>query len=369
LTPRGKLLALLRAATAGNPVALVVDLDLTRHSGLNGLAPSAEDDSLSRFLRSYGGPAPIILARPLLEDLEGQRLPQPVSAWYEPLPDSVARFVSWATVQFVQEYDGVIRRWRLWEPVCANGTPGVLPSIQLAVGAATNPATPPAVLAHSLARMAPSSCAMGGELEGALDVPVFGHTLEPLDETLPQRIIYSLTWPPDARPARMVRLANGTIVPALLRIPASQVTESAVDRRLLEGRVVVIGGSYADSRDWYATPLGQMPGMAVVVNAIESLRSYGQYGTGEKLLKWIVMVALVIITSLAYARFHPLVATLLVLPLIYLAVLPISFYLFRSGTWLGFTAPLLGIQLHELIASAEDAWATRGRRLHHGKHP
>jgi hypothetical protein len=101
----------------------------------------------------------------------------------------------------------------------------------------------------------------------------------------------------------------------------------------------------------------------VIINAIASLEKNGQYGRAEGPLKWVVMVALLLITSLAYARYHPLVATLLILPLIYLLVLPISFFVFKSGAWLDFTAPVLGVQLHELIASAEDAWKQRGKRF------
>jgi hypothetical protein len=80
------------------------------------------------------------------------------------------------------------------------------------------------------------------------------------------------------------------------------------------------------------------------------------------------MIVLIILTSMAYARYHPLVATALILPLIYFTVLPISFYLFQSGAWLDFTAPVLGVQLHELLASAESAWAQRGRRFHREPH-
>ena len=232
--------------------------------------------------------------------------------------------------------------------------------MQLITGAAVDPTTSPPALQQSLARVAPPSC-QEEELEEALIATVWGHELHSGHEQLPERIIYSLPWPPVSGPTCMVRLGDGTSVPMLLRISAASV-EGGVDPRLLDGRIVMIGGSYAASRDWYTTPLGRMPGMNVVVNAIASLEKNGQYGRSEGVLKWVVMVALLLITSIAYARYHPLVATLLILPLIYLLVLPISFFVFKSGAWLDFTAPVLGVQLHELIASAEDAWKQRGKR-------
>jgi hypothetical protein len=223
-------------------------------------------------------------------------------------------------------------------------------------------------LDSALAPLAPASCEHDAPL-GSGALRVFGHTVEPAEGSLSERIIYSVRWPPDDQSPRMVKLPGGAEVPLLVRIPASQLTEAGgVDRRVLEGRVVVIGGSYADSRDWYSTPLGEMPGFAVVINAIESLRANGQYGEASKVLKYLVMIVLIILTSMAYARYHPLVATALILPLIYFTVLPISFYLFQSGAWLDFTAPVLGVQLHELLASAESAWAQRGRRFHREPH-
>lgn len=364
LTPRDQLLGMLRSATGSSAAAVVVDLDLTGREAANGLAAGAGDSALASFLAAYRGPVPVVLVR-LLEspgsDSSGHQLPAPVPAWFEPLPDSASRWIHWGTVQFVQELDGTVRRWRLWEPVCLGGRPGVLPSVQLVTGAAVDPATSPARLHESLARVAPPSCEQD-ELAEEPVTTVWGHQLRAGHEQLPERIIYSLPWPPEAGPTRMVRLADGSTVPMLLRLSAAGVA-GGVDRRLLDGRIVVIGGSYAASRDWYTTPLGRMPGMQVIINAIASLEKNGQYGRAEGPLKWVVMVALLLITSLAYARYHPLVATLLILPLIYLLVLPISFFVFKSGAWLDFTAPVLGVQLHELIASAEDAWKQRGKRF------
>ena len=347
LTPRDKLLRMLRSATSSKAAAVVVDLDLTAREAANGLTPGSGDSALAGFLAGYRGPVPLVLARLLeypISDGSAEPLPRPAGAWFEPLPDSAARWIHWGTVQFVQEVDGMVRRWRLWEPVCIEDKPSVLPSIQLMTGAVLDPRDAPT-------ERAPASCHEGHDAGS--------------ESHLPERIIYSLPWPPESGPTRMVLLADGSAVPALVRIPAGQVTEGAdtIDPRLLDGRIVVIGGSYAASRDWYSTPLGRMPGMNIVVNAIQSLRAHGEAREPSPVLKWVVMLTLLLLASLAYARYDPFVATLLIIPLIYVAVLPISFFLFQSGVWLDFTAPVLGAQLHELVANAEDSWARRGKRF------
>ena len=365
VTPRDRLLAMLRTATGGSAAAVLVDLDLTSREADNGRTAGPADLALGEFLESYRGTVPIVLPRLLRASVNpdsSESLPSPVPAWFEPVRPGGP--VHWGTVQFVEEDDGVVRRWRLFEPVCEESGPRVLPSVQLILAATVDTATSPAMLAEALREMAPPSCGDAEEIEGA-GLFLFGHVIKPRSAAIPERIIYSIAWPPEPHAGRMVRLPDGTVVPTLLRLSASQATDSQtpLDPRLLDHRVVVIGTSAGASRDWYTTPLGRMPGMAVVVNAVESLRRYGQYGTHSTVLYWAVFVALLIGSSLAYARFDPFVATLIVLPLIYVAVLPISFYLFDTGVWLDFTAPVLGVQLHELIANAETAWAQRGRRF------
>ena len=365
LTPRKNLVTLLDAATAAGAAAILVDLDLTRKEGENGLSAGAGDRALDSFLTNYRGRVPIVLPRLLRAppDMDSIRhWPAPLPAWFERETPFVGP-IYWGTVQFVEEIDGVVRRWRLWEPVCSGGRPGVLPSVQLLAATLVDTGASIGALRAELDALAPAACDSAWLRHG--EVRAFGHVIEPSEEEIPERIIYSLRWPPDSGPTRMVRLADGSTVPVLLRIPAGLASDTSqpIDARLLAGRVVVVGASDADSRDWYATPMGRMPGMMLIVNSIESLRRYGQYGKSPGVLRWLVVGGLLILTSVAYARYHPMVATLLITPLIYLAVLPLSFYVFTSGAWLDFTAPVLGVQLHELIASAEDAWKNRGRRF------
>jgi CHASE2 domain-containing sensor protein len=45
----------------------------------------------------------------------------------------------------------------------------------------------------------------------------------------------------------------------------------AVAKDNLQGKIVVIGNSYRDSGDWHLTPVGEMPGMYIIGNAINTI--------------------------------------------------------------------------------------------------
>ncbi len=370
VTPRAKLLRLLEYATTARAAAVVLDIDITRPEGGNGLAPSPDDSALARFLAAYEGATPLVLVQPIEDSLMASvprhAYPHPAVPWFEP-GLGTGPSIHWGTVQYPQEPDGMIRRWRLWETVCGGTATAerVLPSVQLMVAALLEGGAER--LSPVLDRVGAAECGRGAEPAPAGEETVlWGHAVEPGSEAVPQRIVYSLRWPPEAGPTRQARLMDGRVVPMLVRLRATDVTEAigSLDTGALAGRVVVIGGSYAGSRDWYATPLGDMPGMMIVTNAIASLRSHGQLHRSHGPMAWLVTGLLLVLASLAYARFHPLVASLVLMPVIYLIVAPISFYVFQAGAWLNFTAPLLGAQVHELIALAEDAWAARGLRGH-----
>lgn len=57
---------------------------------------------------------------------------------------------------------------------------------------------------------------------------------------------------------------------------ALPIGDRAVDPSWLAGRVVGIGASFAESRDRHLTPLGEIPGALVLINAMQSLYRHGE---------------------------------------------------------------------------------------------
>jgi CHASE2 domain-containing sensor protein len=137
--------------------------------------------------------------------------------------------------------------------------------------------------------------------------------------------------------------------------PSSKATAMAhLDSSWLKDQVVVIGASFKESRDIYATPIGQMPGAMVIVNAINSLYEHGPIKKPE--LYWIIPIEIVLIAimSVAFAWFDSFLAMLISSITVIMIMLPLSFYLFKYGVWLNFVIPLFIVDLYEIYTSFEE---------------
>jgi hypothetical protein len=284
-------------------------------------------------------------------------------------------------VQFIVEPDGIVRRWRLWEPVCDHGVPLALPSVELLLPALVNSGSSTAQadsvrLERLLHRAAPTGCGNADEhgstgfrsdVNGGPPVDsLWGKPVRISTDLVPQRIVYQIPWREEGRQPDVgnVALPTGGVGPLFSRIRAGEVTREpdTPSSGALTGRIVIIGGSFQQGRDLHQTPIGPMPGAMVVANSIASFRSHGQLQPLAWPWRLVAIAILGLLAALTYAHFHPLLATGITGLVLLFVVAPISFLVFRGSVWLDFAVPLLGIQLHELIADLEDAWTLRGRR-------
>jgi CHASE2 domain-containing sensor protein len=179
------------------------------------------------------------------------------------------------------------------------------------------------------------------------------------EDDLAQRILYTIPWRlanrDDVRP--LVPWRDGIAAPILETVPAGAVAEGRADTSALRDRVVVIGGSFADARDLYATPLGEMPGAIVLVNSIESLIQYGQLSPAPGWLRWILLVAMLFGMGAVSAKVEHFWGLVISGGLIIAALIPLSLHLLHYGRWLDFALPLLGALLDNLAAQGQDAVA------------
>jgi CHASE2 domain-containing sensor protein len=133
------------------------------------------------------------------------------------------------------------------------------------------------------------------------------------------------------RPARIV-----------LAAPAGE----AIDG--LEGRLVVIGGSFRDSGDWHNTPLGAMPGALLVVNAAHAL---AQYGTPHEPPWWQrlpIALGIIIVVAWLFAVLRPFGASIAASVFLVLLTIP-SALLFKSGVMLDLAVPSFGVFAHKFL--------------------
>ncbi|RKZ47087.1 MAG: hypothetical protein DRR16_27295 [Candidatus Parabeggiatoa sp. nov. 3] len=84
----------------------------------------------------------------------------------------------------------------------------------------------------------------------------------------------------------------------LLQSPENELINSSLHS------VVVIGGSYREGHDYAnLTPLGEMPGALIIINAIRTLLEYGEIKPLPNWLNVSTYVILLILMSLVLARF------------------------------------------------------------------
>lgn len=380
--PRDKLTALLRFAWKSRPKLVLLDIDLSR--------PSSEvDDPLISFFRSLpargnertqaGIILPYTFRAPYSSD--GADLPNlrrsPLASI---IPADAA--VYWASYQYDRDPDWTIRRWRMWEGFCdgsrfrsAIGIPLIVASL-LSETPETLDNLHGALDLH-FARSYRDACARNpresyAEADtprptGSSDFLVGNITIHVPPSDLNQRIAYVVPWQPFTETAMPQTLHDGRVEQAVTRVPARLIM-NAIDHdgqtnaALLQDKVVVIGGSFEESRDIHRTPLSDMPGSLVVMNSVLSLLGRGQLREPGLLARLAILVPLVLVTVLIFGRLSSFWALWLALAVIVVAFLPLSFRLFASGVWLDFALPILGVFAHNLYRQ----WEVN-RRIGHGE--
>lgn len=130
-------------------------------------------------------------------------------------------------------------------------------------------------------------------------------------------------------------------------------------RHELKGRTVLIGQTFPATVDSHLTPLGEMPGAVLLLNAIDSMTRHRIVAEPSVWMTAPLALAMIVVIGYTFSRWRSLLGTVIATCAL-LAVLPwLSFSLFKHGVWLDFALPLLGIQVHKAITSLEESLARR----------
>lgn len=256
VTPRDKLLTILQRLAKSQPLAVVVDIDLswssradedsqaqaappvnpmpparstTSESTANGAGPNEEaataqpglarnptnDERLADWLAHYKADAPPLFLMRLLitphdrpPTIRRTFLDDYVTARRDDKgrPLQLPPNVSWVLPFYDVDRDGTMRYWRLVKPVCQDKAPLVLASAQLAVALAL--ADFKIDVAQEIARLTPPNCEIllssKGDVgkakvtsSGIVRFARDGHhwiEIKNLDDALNERIIYTIGW-------------------------------------------------------------------------------------------------------------------------------------------------------------------------------
>jgi CHASE2 domain-containing sensor protein len=381
LTPRDKLCRLIDFAVRGKARVVVVDVDLSEPTAPGDVTPAQPcgkahaggDAELKAYLHEYAtacngrdaqsGCPPIVLVRELRTSYRSTyadgapahaRRPQ----YFDDAAFGASGPVFWSSPNFDVDDDAMIRRWRLWEPLCDPSD--VLPSTELLAGALFA-GTSPERVRQSLQAFRPACVPVGGASnaviaaaeppESELDV---GHPLRLSSRNADRRFFYRVGW----------ESARGRATMAAF-VPATLVTDvdaaHAFDPAVAAGRIVVIGGSYLDNPDLHRTPLGLMPGTLILINAIQALVQNDSLRETPAALRIGIEGALILVLS-ALSVYLPAAAALIVSILFVIAsALTFGFVFLNMGYWIDPVLPLLGIFMHNLFEFSVHRWRHRSK--------
>ena len=363
LTPRDKLQQLLHFAVSGQASVIVVDIDLSypRDPSKQKLAVLTQANlQLYHYLKDYEvkhcqDTCPhIIFMRSFRKLLKSDKSYYPAQQKTF-LDDIVVKspHLHWASVQFDREEDLVLRRWRLWEKACTNEQMNIVPSVPLlALALISDPKQGVSNLKQQLKKFLPEDCfhhlpKSGNDLNQTIIIA--DQQLHSQPSRLNKRVFYTIPWrlsDDEQRP----NVPDGRFL--LNELPALNVLKhpDADGSIWLHNSITVIGGSYVESHDLHATPIGWMPGALVLINAIHSILQYGELNAPPNWLLLLMIAGVIVLMSFLLTYFDSFWGmTLLGLGII-LLILPLSFYFFKYGTWLNFTIPLLIVQWRQMAA-------------------
>lgn len=374
-TPRDKLKSLIVTAVQAQAKLVMVDIDLTRPSlplhelkqQNKTLHPS--DQALIDYLNDYGQQCQKNISDvcPVIILTRSFRPPQGVVQIIRPsfldrIVDST--YVQWASPIFYHSMDQIIRRWWLWQPTCDHaGNSGVIASIELLAAALVinhhlSPQQVQKDLEEDLGEFKHGCSLTFHELPvGDKNLQLGGLKVHAGFNTIFQRIMYNMSWTEvkDASSINILSDSNGGRV--LDVVSAYHFTDYAKNEGLqarLKGKIVIIGGSHYDSRDFHQTPIGKMPGALIIINALRSLLVHEEIDPLPLWGKLLVEILLIILISLTFAYFKSFWGMIISGTVIILILLPSSIILLSYGLWLDYAIPLLAVQLHQMAAEFEE---------------
>jgi len=348
LVPRDKLLTLIKFAVSGQPKVVIVDVDLSYPVNRSSEKLTAEDKALFDYLQYYDNYCTafncphILLVRTFRPSLEFENQDELRPSFLENVVNQ-SKYIHFASVLFDLERDNVLRRWHLWKTLCQIG---VVPSTQLLTAILIlNPEQANYLIKKGFEQMLSKECSCQKTVDS--EYVGFGKALELSlsPSRLSRRILYNFAWHETAPLASdgyrvLSTLSAHTII--------SQLGKNALNNEQLKDNIVEIGGSYRAARDIYMTPLGEMPGTLVVINAIHSLLQFGELQPPHWFWMLLFQIVFIVLISLPFAYFENSVfGNWLSLILVICVIIPLSFWLFRYGVWLDFAVSLLIVRLYQ----------------------
>lgn len=275
ITPRDKLTRMIEVVTAANPIAVIVDIDLSWGDQPDAAVPTGQR-ALLEFLQQYRGPAPLIFPKRIEPSPEG--INWMAASPFDDVFESNSR-LSWAHASFETDAGGAVRDWQEWVKVCTTSGAQWLPSVPVRLAA----------VVETLPRGLDRPAAMA--THDATCAPASGESAD-----TPKRLIIG---PRLTGEGRAARAADAQAVPASLLVD-DKIARN--DARLFGGRVVFIGATHASAGDFWLTSSGVLPGVELLANTVRfaPLQSESRDGSAKLAYRSIALLLFVVFACLQW---------------------------------------------------------------------
>lgn len=326
-TPRNYLTKIIEQTVSAGAKLLIVDIDLSSTTPLEGGDEKnskkvdnrlhSHDQEIYNYLYNYkerncsSGCPIIVLASPPAEEISEDVDRVSRMGFLEGAVKRSEPYVQWASMTFATSPHDGVQRWRVKRPpVFCDGTmPQVIPPVELLTAAWFRNGAPqePEQLQNFQNALRSSLTQFKQDCNGKTNNG-YAKTGEPLKigklvinnvDTVAQRVVYTMPWqaelPYYLPEGCESRNNNGCVLEIY---PAKDYNQKNV-LKSLDGKIVMIAGSHGHKvreGDIHLTPLGDMLGGVVIVNAIYSLLQFDMKSV-DMVTKLIVEAIFIILMS------------------------------------------------------------------------
>lgn len=123
----------------------------------------------------------------------------------------------------------------------------------------------------------------------------------------------------------------------------------------LKDKIVIVGSSNPDNGDLYPTPIGDMAGMYIIGNAINTILFGLQPSHSSMYVNILIEFFVIIVAAYCFLYFNVLLAQIIASVIFIFALGIISYYYFlHTGVFLNFTFAVVGMSFHRIISNIEE---------------
>ncbi|MEI7635758.1 MAG: CHASE2 domain-containing protein [Syntrophus sp. (in: bacteria)] len=158
------------------------------------------------------------------------------------------------------------------------------------------------------------------------------------------------------------RIAPDTQSTARLRLTADKFSPGDINPLPdLKGKVVLIGNTSHDMGDYHWTPVGLLPGVYILGNAINTLAAGLQPIHMNSFLHFLIELFVILVAASFFLYFTKLLAQVLACTLFVILFFPLSWLAYDIwGIFFNFVVPLIGMSFQRTVSGMEDIIIHRG---------